>query len=95
MTRKILIEVDPQHELLLRRTLAVAEEMEQLALTAPDGQVFQQCEEAVLENGRRLQSQMLSDALQRRLQEVEKKGGPYAPVLVADKKRTKAPNNAS
>jgi hypothetical protein len=95
MTRKILIEVDPQHELLLRRTLAVAEEMEQLALTAPDGQVFQQCEEAILENGRRLQSQMLRDALQRRLQEVEKKGGPYAPVLVADKKRTKAPNNAS
>jgi len=91
MASKIIIEVDPQHEAIIRRTLAMAEEMEQLALTAPDGQVFQVCEEAVIDKGRRLQCQVLADALTRRLQEAEKKGLPCVPVHVVSRKKTKTP----
>jgi hypothetical protein len=74
MGSKITIEVDPQHEGIVRRALALAEEMEQLALTAPDGQVFGACEEAVVENGRKLQSEMLGEAVARRIEAAEKKG---------------------
>ena len=35
--------VDVQHEAVVRRPLAPAEEMEQLAPTAPDGTVFDAC----------------------------------------------------
>jgi hypothetical protein len=74
MGSKITIEVDPQHEGIVRRALALAEEMEQLALTAPEGQVFEACEEAVVEKGRKLQSAMLGEAVTRRIEAAEKKG---------------------
>ena len=74
MGSKITIEVDPQHEGIVRRALALAEEMEQLALTAPEGQVFEACEEAVVEKGRKLQSEMLGEAVTRRIEAAEKKG---------------------
>jgi hypothetical protein len=72
MSTKILIEVDAKHEAILRRALALAEEMEQLALTAPDGTVFDACEAAVIEKGRDLQSQMLGEAAARRIEAAEK-----------------------
>ena len=62
MSTKVLLEVDARHESILRRALAMVEEMEQLALTAPDGTVFGACEEAVIHKGRDLQRQMLADA---------------------------------
>jgi hypothetical protein len=74
MGSKITIEVDPQHEGIVRRALALAEEMEQLALTAPEGQVFDTCEEAVVQKGRKLQSEMLGAAVTRRIEAAEKKG---------------------
>ena len=74
MSAKVIIEVDAKHEALLRRALAIAEEMEQLALTAPDGTVFDACENAVIEKGRSLQGQMLSEAVARRIETAEKKG---------------------
>src|SRR5437588_12636947 len=55
MSTKVLIEVDPKHEAIVRRALALAEEMEQLALTAPEGAVFDVCEGAIIERGRTLQ----------------------------------------
>ena len=54
MSTTILIEVGARHEAIVRRALALAEEMEQLALTAPDGTVFDACEGAVIEKGREL-----------------------------------------
>ena len=74
MGSKITIEVDPRHEGLLRRALAWAEEMEQLALTAPDGSVLDSCEQAVIHQGRKLQSEVLAEAVARRIEAAEKKG---------------------
>src|SRR5271168_1356063 len=74
MSTKVTIEVDVKHEAILRRALAMAEEMEQLALTAPDGTVFDACEEAVIDKGRTLQGQMLGEAVARRIEAAEKKG---------------------
>jgi hypothetical protein len=90
MISKVTIEVDAKHEAILRQTLAMAEEMEQLALTAAEGTVFQACEEAVIEKGRRLQSQVLGDAVRRRIEAAEKKGLPCVPVHVDSRKKTKA-----
>jgi hypothetical protein len=74
MSKKVLIEVDAKYEATVRRALALAEELEQLALTAPDSTVFDACEGAVIEKGRDLQTQMLADAVSRRIEAAEKKG---------------------
>jgi hypothetical protein len=95
MNTKVMIEVDAQHEAVVRRALALAEEMEQLALTAADGTVFAACEAAVIQGGRLLQSQVLGEAVARRLKAAEKKGRRSAPAPVAGRKRTAAPKNAS
>jgi hypothetical protein len=57
---------------LLRRTLALQEELEQLALSAPEGTVFGACEAAVVERGRELNSQILANAVARRVVAAEK-----------------------
>ena len=90
MIAKVTIEVDAKHEAVVRQALAMAEEMEQLALTAAEGTVFDACEEAVIEKGRRLQSQVLGDAVTRRIETAEKKGLPCVPVPVDSRKKTKA-----
>ena len=95
MSEKITIEVDAKHEAVVRRALAMAEEMEQLALTAPDGTVFAACEEAVIDKGRRLQAQVLGEAVARKIEAAEKRGRPSASVLVDAKKKTAAPKNAN
>ena len=94
MSSKVLIEVDSRHEAIVRRALALAEEMEQLALTAPDGTVFDACEEAVLERGRKLQGQVLADAVARRIEAAEKKGRRSAPVTAAVRRKTAGRKNA-
>ena len=73
MITKVTIEVEPQHEAFVRQAAALAEEMEQLALNAADGKVFDACEEAVIEKGRRLQRHVLGDAVTRRIEDAEKK----------------------
>ena len=59
---------------VLRRTLALQEELEHLAVTAPDGTVFDACEAAVIDRGRELQRDLLTDAVARRVEVAEKKG---------------------
>jgi hypothetical protein len=95
MGSKITIEIDPQHEGIVRRALALAEEMEHLALTAPDGQVFDLCEEAVLEKGRKLQSAVLGEAVTQRIQAIEKKGRRCEPASVDARRKTAGPKSAS
>jgi hypothetical protein len=95
MNGKVMIEVDPQHEGIVRRALALAEELEQLALTAPDGQVVDACEGAVLEKGRLFQSQVLAEAVARRIAAAEKKGRRSAPAPAGGGKRTAGPSSAS
>src|SRR4051812_27685946 len=48
MSTKVRIEGVANHEAILRRELALAEEKEQLALTTPDGTVFDTWEGAVI-----------------------------------------------
>lgn len=74
MEPTVSLDVPARHELLLRGVLALAEELDQLALTAPDGTVFDACESAVVAGGRRVQTQMLQDAVARRIETAEKRG---------------------
>jgi len=94
MHSKITIEVEPRHEGILRRALAFAEEMEQLALTAPEGSVFDRCEEAVLERGRTLQNEVLGEAVMRRIEVAEKKGRRSAPAPAGARRKTADRRNA-
>jgi hypothetical protein len=94
MNTKVVIEVEARHESTLRRALALIEELEQLALTAPDGAVFADCEDAVIHQGRDLQRLMLADAVARRIDAAEKKG-PRSGLARADARRTIAGPNAA
>jgi hypothetical protein len=94
MSTKVLIEVDAQHEATVRRALALAEEMEQLALTAPDGTVWDACEGAIIEKGRQLQQQMLAQAVARRIEVAEKKGRRSAPAAADGRRKTGGRKNA-
>lgn len=95
MSTKVTIECDARFEKGLRRTLAMLEEMEQLALTAPDGQVFDVCEEAVVDNGRKLQAEMLSEAVARRVEAAEKKGRRSASVSAVARRKIGVRKNAA
>jgi hypothetical protein len=71
------------------------EEMEQLALTAPDGEVFDACELAVIDKGRKLQAQTLGEAVARRIEAAEKKGRRSASASVVARRRIAAPKNGN
>jgi hypothetical protein len=87
MTATINLEVPIEHEALLRRTLALAEELHQLALSAPDGTVFDACEAAVISGGRDLQQRLLTEAVARRIESAEKRGRRCDSVPVVGPKR--------
>ncbi len=95
MSAKVTIEFDARFENGMRRALAMLEEMEQLALTAPDGQVFDVCEQAVIEKGRNLQAATLGEAVARRVEAAEKKGRRSAGAPAVVRKKTADPRNAS
>jgi hypothetical protein len=94
MSAKVMIEVDAKHEVIVRRALAMAEEMEHLALTAPDGAVFDVCEGAVIQKGRDLQGQMLGEAVARRIEAAEKKGRRSGCARAGGKRKTEGRKNA-
>jgi hypothetical protein len=93
MSTKVTIEVDARFEDGVRRALAMLEEMEQLALTALDGQVFDVCEGAVIEKGRRFQAATLGYAVARRVESAEKKGRRSACAPAVARKKTEGPNH--
>jgi hypothetical protein len=75
MSRKtIILEIDAEHEDLLRRYADFLGEMKDLAANAPDGSVLDVCEEAVIEKGREQQRRLLEHAARARIEAVEKKG---------------------
>jgi hypothetical protein len=74
MNPTTMIEIPAASESLVRRLLAYHEELQALALTAPDGTVIDACEEAVIERGRKLEQDLLADAVARRIESAEKKG---------------------
>jgi hypothetical protein len=95
MPTTVTMEVDAKHEAVVRRALALAEEMEQLALTAPDGEVFDACEAAVVQKGRSFQAHVLGAAVARRIEAAEKKGRRSAPAPAGAARRTAGPSSAA
>jgi hypothetical protein len=91
MKPTITIEIPAGSEALVRRLLALHEELAQLALAAPDGTVFDACEAAVVAKGRDLNAQILADAVARRVEAAEKKGRRCVPAPAAGPRRTAAP----
>jgi hypothetical protein len=95
MTTTVTLEVPIEHEALLRRTLALAEELHQLALSAAEGTVFEACEAAVVRGGREVQRRLLTEAVTRRIEAAEKKGRRCDSVLAVVPKRIAAPRHAN
>lgn len=94
MSAKVTIEIEAKHEAIVQRALALVEEMEQLALTAPEGEVFDVCEDAVIQKGRTFQGQVLGEAVARRIDAAEKKGRRSAYARAVARKKTVVPSNA-
>src|SRR5882724_8710181 len=95
MKPTITMEIPADSADLVRRLLALHEELAQLALSAPDGTVFDACETAVVAKGRDLNSRILADAVARRVADAEKKGRRCAPATAAGPRRTAAPRPGS
>lgn len=95
MSTKVTIECDARYEAIMRQALALAEEMEQWALAAPDGAVFDACEEAVIHQGRSFQAKVLGDAVARRIEATEKKGRRSASAPAAAPRKTAGRRNVS
>lgn len=92
MSTQVTIQFDARFENVMRQALAMLEEMEQLALTAPDGQVFATCEQAVIEKGRTLQAATLGAAVARRVEAAEKKGRRSGSAHAVARQKTEGPN---
>jgi hypothetical protein len=87
----VTIEIPIERVALVRRVLALSEELDQLALAAPDGTVFDACETAVIAGGRDLSTKILSAAVARRIEAAEKKGHRSACAPAADARKTAEP----
>jgi hypothetical protein len=95
MSSKVTIECDARFENGVRRALAMLEEMEQLALTAPDGEVVDQCEQAVIDKGRKFQAATLGEAVARRVEAAEKRGRRSECASAVARRKTAAPKRGS
>jgi hypothetical protein len=95
MTPTITIEIPAQAESFVRQAIALHEELQDLALSAPDGTVLDVCETAVLEKGRDLNARILAEAVARRIEAAEKRGRRSVPAPAAGPRRTAAVRPAS
>ena len=95
MASTVTIEIPAASEALVRQLLALHEELEALALSAPDGTVLEACETAAIPKGRDLTKQILEDAVARRIESAEKRGRRSARVRAAGPRRTGGPPRAS
>lgn len=84
MSRTITLEVTSDaQEQLLRQVHSFVMEMDFLALQAPDGQVLDLLENAAVEGGRKLTVATLQVAVQKRIDDAEKKA-PNRGFVAAD-----------
>ncbi len=95
MKPTVTIEIPADSEALVKQLLALHEEMNALALSAPDGTVLDACEEAVIPKGRDLVAQVLSNAVARRIESAEKRGPRSASASAVGPRRTAAPKPGS
>jgi hypothetical protein len=91
MASIISIEIPDNSEALVRRFVAMIEELNNLASSAPDGTVFDACEAAVVEKGRDLNKQVLADTVARRVETAEKRGHRFESVRAVGPKKTAVP----
>ncbi len=91
MKPTITIQIPADSETLVRRLLALHEELEQLALSAADGTVFDACEAAIVDKGRDLNAHLLANAVACRVEAAEKKGRRCVPAPAAGPKKTADP----
>ena len=80
MSPPVSIEVPLDHLAIVQRLLLLAEELDHLAHSAPDGTIFAACESAVVTGGRAVQKQWLEEAVARRIETAEKRGRRSASV---------------
>ena len=80
MSPPVSIEVPLDHLAIVQRLLLLAEELDHLAHSAPDGTIFAACESAVVTGGRAVQKQLLAEAVARRIETAEKRGRRSASV---------------
>ena len=88
MQPTVTIEIPASGEAIVRQLLAYHEELQSLALSAPHGTVIDTCEEAVLVQGRDLQTKMLMQAIAHRVADAEKKGPRSAAATAAGPRTT-------
>jgi hypothetical protein len=89
MTASTLDAMTPLQRLIVERALALAQELEATAGSAPDGQVIDRCESLLLGAGRDFLRRALEDTLQARVDALEKKARPAGPAPVARSAATK------
>jgi hypothetical protein len=94
MPSTISIEIPTNREAQVRRLLALLEELDNLADTAPDGTVLDACEAAVVEKGRDLSKQILAGAVARRVETAEKRGRLSASANAVEPRKTADPRVA-
>jgi hypothetical protein len=89
MSETVTLEVTSSEQAaLLRRFHAFLQEMEQLALAAPEGHIFDVCEAAALKKGQDVNRQVLQQAVQERINALEKKGPLCGPAIAVDAGKT-------
>jgi hypothetical protein len=83
MTAATLDTMTPLQRLIVERALALAQELEATANSAPAGQIIDRCESLLLGNGREFLRRALEDTLQAQVDALEKKGRPVGPAPAA------------
>lgn len=90
MKPTITIEIPVDSEPFVRRLLALQQELQAVALSAPDGTVLDACEAAILDKARDLPASILAHAIAHRVEEVEKKGRRSAPAAAVGSRKIAA-----
>ena len=78
MTRRTFVADTPLQALLLEQALLLAQQLQQTADAAPDGQVLAKVEAAAVPAARELARQVVQVTLQAQAEAVEKRGRPAA-----------------
>jgi hypothetical protein len=83
MNAATLDAMTPLQRLIVERALALAQELEAAADSAPTGQIIDRCESLLLDAGRDVLRRVLEDTLQAQVDTLEKKARRAGPVPVA------------
>jgi hypothetical protein len=95
MSETVTLEVtSPEQAALLWRFHGFLQEMEQLALAAPEGHIFDVCEAAALKKGQDVNRQVLQQAVQERINALEKKGPLCGRANAVESGKTGIPGGA-